>query len=207
MKASEQGTRAGGKHVAVPRTLVFLTSTNPNTGHEEVLLLKGAATKRLWANRYNGVGGHVEADEDVYAAAVREVEEETGLPVPALALRGVVHIDTGHIDTGHVDTGRDDTGRDEKSPRPGVMMFVFTGRSGVRTLPHTQEDAPAGVPAGVPAGAPEGTPSWIPVSKIADHPLVDDLYTLLPLALEDGPVFFGHYAPDEDGEMHYRFRS
>lgn len=183
MKASEQGTRAGGKHVAVPRTLVFLTSTNPATGQEEVLLLKGAATKRLWANRYNGVGGHVEADEDVYAAAVREVEEETGLPVPALRLRAVVHIDTG---------------RDEEGPRPGVMMFVFTGRSSVRTLPHTQEDAPS--------DAAEGVPAWIPVSTVADYPLVDDLYTLLPPALEDGPVFFGHYAPDEDGQMHYRFR-
>jgi 8-oxo-dGTP diphosphatase len=61
----------------------------------DVLLLKGAPTKRIWANRYNGVGGHVESGEDVYTAAVREVREETGLDVHDLALRGVINIDTG----------------------------------------------------------------------------------------------------------------
>ena len=75
-------------------------------------MLKGAPTKRLWANQYNGLGGHVEADEDVYAAALREVNEETGLSVTDLTLRGVVNVDTGN---------------DEFGQRPGVMMFVFAG--------------------------------------------------------------------------------
>ena len=44
----------------------------PVTGEPEVLLLRGAADKRLWANRYNGLGGHVEAGEDVLSAAKRE---------------------------------------------------------------------------------------------------------------------------------------
>ena len=174
MQAADQGTRGGGKHLAVPRTLIFVTSANPVTGAEEVLLLQGAATKRLWAGKFNGIGGHVEADEDVHAAAVRELREETGLAVDALTLRGVVHIDTG---------------RDERGPRPGVMMFVFTGRAPARDVHET----------------PEGAPAWIPMEKIVDHALVDDLYQLIPLALGPGPLFYGHYAPDEQGRMHYHF--
>ncbi len=97
MQASEQGTREPGKrrYQAIPRTLIFITSMHPQTGAQEVLLLKGAPTKRLWANKYNGLGGHVEADEDLYAAALREVNEETGLSLSQLTLRGVIrHIRT-----------------------------------------------------------------------------------------------------------------
>ena len=74
MNSTEQGTRAPGRHLVVPRVLIFLTRTT-GAGVQEVLLLKGAPTKRLWANKYNGLGGHVEATEDVYAAARREVHE------------------------------------------------------------------------------------------------------------------------------------
>ena len=62
MKVTEQGARDGRRqrYQTVPRVLIFLTSANPQTGAQEVLLLKGAPTKRLWAGRYNGLGGHVE---------------------------------------------------------------------------------------------------------------------------------------------------
>ena len=68
MKTDAQGTRdpKRQRYQAIPRVLIFLRSRNPQTGEEEVLLLKGAPTKRLWANHYNGLGGHVEAEEDVY---------------------------------------------------------------------------------------------------------------------------------------------
>ena len=64
MNVSEQGTvePAGRRYHVIPRTLIFVTSRNPLTGAGEVLLLKGAPDKRLWANRYNGLGGHVEAE-------------------------------------------------------------------------------------------------------------------------------------------------
>jgi 8-oxo-dGTP diphosphatase len=131
MKATDQATHTARRHQVVPRTLVFLTSRNPQTGDVEVLLLKGAPHKRLWANLYNGIGGHIEAGEDIYTAALREVKEETGLAVTGLTLRGVVHIDTGAGDEG---------------PRPGVMMFVFAGESAGRHVQPTTEGTPEWVP-------------------------------------------------------------
>jgi 8-oxo-dGTP diphosphatase len=85
----------------------------------DVLLLKGAPDKRIWANRYNGVGGHLEPDEDIYAAALRETREETGLDVQALRFEGLVNVDAGSM--------------------TGIMLAVFTGRSASReTVPSVE---------------------------------------------------------------------
>jgi 8-oxo-dGTP diphosphatase len=133
MRTSDQGTHAQGKqrHQVIPRTLIFLTSTNPQTGAQEVLLLKGAPTKRLWANLYNGLGGHIEANEDIYAAAQREVAEETGLTADGLTLRGVININTSG---------------DESVPHPGVMVFVFCGDCPEHSLHATAEGTPEWIP-------------------------------------------------------------
>lgn len=85
----------------VPRTLIFLTRG------KRVLLLKGSAHKTLWADRYNGIGGHIEPGEDALSSARRELLEETGLVSTDLRICGVITIDTG---------------RDV-----GVGIFVFTG--------------------------------------------------------------------------------
>jgi 8-oxo-dGTP diphosphatase len=176
MNTTDQGTRESGRrrYQAIPRTLVFLTSANPATGEQEVLLLKGAPTKRLWANKYNGLGGHVEADEDILAAALREVLEETGLKPATLTLRGVVNIDTG---------------RDPEGARPGVLMFVFCGESVQRTV----------------TASTEGAAEWIPITRLNDYRLVEDLYEVLPRALRDGPLFFGRYSPQPDGSLAFTF--
>ena len=139
-----------------------------------MLLLKGAPSKRLWANRYNGLGGHVEADEDVLAAAQRELAEEAGISGVDLHLVGVIHIDTG---------------QDEIGPLPGILVFVLRGQSHRREVLSTAE----------------GTPEWIPLSRLTDYPLVDDLHQVIPLALA-GEFFYGHYRPDPQGEMVYTFR-
>ena len=92
MPSSDQGVTRD-RYTLIPRTLIFLTRG------ERVLLLKGAPHKRLWANCYNGVGGHIERGEDVLTSARRELAEETGLQASDLWLCGVITVDTGQ-DTG-----------------------------------------------------------------------------------------------------------
>jgi len=83
MPSSDQGVTRD-RYTLIPRTLIFLTRG------ERVLLLKGAPHKRLWADRYNGLGGHIERGEDVLTSARRELAEETGLQCPGLWLCGVI---------------------------------------------------------------------------------------------------------------------
>lgn len=99
---SDQGV-SEDRYTVVPRVLCFLHQGG------DILLLKGAPDKRLWANRYNGIGGHVERDEDPYQAARREIREESGLEVDDLRLGGIVHVTL--------------------SQGPGVLLFLFTGEA------------------------------------------------------------------------------
>ena len=88
MPRSDQGAQRD-RYQIIHRVLVFLTCPG------KVLLIKGAPKKRLWANRYNGIGGHIERGEDVSSAAQRELAEETGIVGPNLRLVGTVMIDAG----------------------------------------------------------------------------------------------------------------
>jgi 8-oxo-dGTP diphosphatase len=102
------------------RTLCFVTSG------QDVLMLKGAATKRLYANLYNGVGGHLEAGEDVLACVRREVREETGLEVMGPRLRAVVNVD--------------------EVGKAGVVLFVFVACAATREVHASGEGELAWVP-------------------------------------------------------------
>jgi 8-oxo-dGTP diphosphatase len=109
-----------GRYTVIPRTLVFLRHG------DDVLLLKGAPTKRLWANRYNGLGGHVEAGETIEAAARREVAEEAGIAaIDDLRLVALINL--------------------EGTPT-GVLLCVFTGRVGSREVALSREGTPEWVP-------------------------------------------------------------
>lgn len=69
------------------RTLCFLTRGDPPT---EVLL--GFKKSGFGKGKYAGFGGSVEEGESVIAAAVRELEEETGLKVSKQHLQKVAHL-------------------------------------------------------------------------------------------------------------------
>jgi len=98
MPQSDQGI-SKTRYTVIPRTAVFLRRG------DSYLLLKGAPTKRLWPNKYNGLGGHVERGENISAAAKRELLEESGLSVD-LWLCGTVMVDAGET---------------------GICMFLFSG--------------------------------------------------------------------------------
>lgn len=102
MGATEQGANAiDGRWLTIPRTLCFVLNG------DDVLLMKRAAHKRVFPSRYNGVGGHIERDEDPLESARREILEETGLSVGRLRLRAVYNIDAGEMS--------------------GILLFVFIG--------------------------------------------------------------------------------
>jgi 8-oxo-dGTP diphosphatase len=58
---------------------------------ESVLMVHRVARPEDTAyGRYNGLGGKVEADEDVATAMIREIREEAGIEVTAMELRGTL---------------------------------------------------------------------------------------------------------------------
>lgn len=106
------------RYQVVPRTLIFITHGG------RVLLLKGSPTKKIWANLYNGVGGHIEPGESMLAAAQREAEEEVGLSnLHNWKLCGTVHIET------------DD-------PVVGILLFVFRAVSSQEAVHASREGRP-----------------------------------------------------------------
>jgi 8-oxo-dGTP diphosphatase len=120
MPKSEQGV-TNDRYSIIPRVLIFITRTG------SVLLIKGAPTKRLWANRYNGIGGHVEAGEDALSAARRELAEETGLQAANLRQVGTIFIDAGQP--------------------VGILLLVYRGEYAGGELVASQEGRLEWVPA------------------------------------------------------------
>ncbi len=123
MGAAEQGANAiDGRWLVIPRTLCFVTNG------DDVLLLKRAAHKRVFPNQYNGVGGHIERNEDPLTSARREIREETGLDVRDVRLRAVHNIDA--------------------KEQTGIVLFIFTAISDGRDVIDTDEGTLHWIPRG-----------------------------------------------------------
>lgn len=171
MGRKDQGVSvSAGRYQTVPRTLCFITHG------DDVLLLKGAPDKRIWANRYNGIGGHVEREEDVYAAALREICEETGWgkdEVGKLCLRGLVNVDVNN-------------------PQTGIMLFVFTAAARQRQTRPSAEGTLEWVPCS----------RLSDYDLVEDLPVLLPFVLSLP---ETVPPFFAHYSYDQDDQLVIRF--
>jgi 8-oxo-dGTP diphosphatase len=101
----------------IPRVLVFALK------NENILLIKGSSTKKVWPNLYNGIGGHIEIGEHPLLAARREFKEETGLMLISPELKAIVTIDT-------------------KDASTGISMHVFIGKASEGKLILSDEGAP-----------------------------------------------------------------
>lgn len=114
MGAHGQGAGAtDGRWLTTVRTLSFILNG------DDVLLMKRAAYKRIFPNRYNGVGGHVERGEDVLTSAIREMTEETGLAVRDPRLCAIHIIDAGE--------------------QTGITLFIFTAWADSRSVTACDE--------------------------------------------------------------------
>jgi 8-oxo-dGTP diphosphatase len=151
-----------GRYQVVPRTLCFVTHG------EDVLLLRGAPNKRIWPDKYNGVGGHVEPDEDVHSAALREIREETGLAVRDLRLRGVINIPVDVDDNA------------------GIMVFVFTAAATTREVGPSEEGTLEWIPCDQLAG----------LDLVEDLPTL--LPRVLAMGADEPPFFAHYHYDEQD---------
>jgi len=121
MGSKDQGaTATDNRWLVIPRTLSFITHGT------DVLLLKRAPHKRVFPNKYNGLGGHIERHEDPQTSAIREIHEETNIPVKNVQFRGVHHIDTGHTN--------------------GIILMIYTAEATTRDFVNSEEGTLEWVP-------------------------------------------------------------
>jgi len=160
MGAHEQGANATtGRWLTIPRTLCFVLNG------DAVLLMKRAPHKRIFPNRYNGVGGHIERDEDPLTSARREILEETGLQIRDLRLHIVYNIDAGEA--------------------TGIMLFVFTAQADQREVVANAEGTLYWIPRSevYALDLVEDLPLILP--RILDHPPAVPLFAHLSYDAHD----------------------
>ena len=113
MGKSEQGV-TNNRYSVIQRVLIFLFDSNGR-----VLLIRGAKDKKTWAEKINGVGGHVEIGESIRTAAEREFFEETGITCKNMLFCGQIIVDTG--------------------ADPGIALFVFKAEQYTGQIKNSKE--------------------------------------------------------------------
>ena len=150
----------------VPRTLCFITHG------DDILLMKRAPHKRVFPNHYNGVGGHIEANEDPLTGAVREIQEETGLSVTNMQYCGTTHINAGQ--------------------QVGIMLFIYTAEALSRDFVACDEGELQWLPLATLIQKIE--------TQNDEFLLVEDLPYVLPLIFKSKAIpFFAHVSYRDDG--------
>lgn len=179
MGAKDQGadnSSTATRWQVVPRTLCFVTYG------EDILLMKRAPHKRVYPGYYNGVGGHIERDEDPQTGAIREIKEETGLDVRNMRYCGTTHIDAGHDQ--------------------GIILFIYTAEAIKRDFTNSDEGSLEWLPISRVLAA-----SLQPDEAL---PLVEDLPILLPHIFDPNSShtpFFAHVSYDQDDSLLLQFAS
>ena len=176
MGAKEQGadtTTTANRWQVVARTLNFITYQG------DLLLMKRAMHKRIFPGFYNGVGGHIEHDEDPLTSARREILEETGLYITQLRFCGSTHIDAGQA--------------------TGIILYIFTGEADSREVVDCEEGTLEWLPlAPLLESLQNGTNQL---------PLVEDLPITLPriFGMDAPPLpFFAHVSYDASDQIVFR---
>ncbi len=102
----------------------------------------------------------MERGEDILSAAVREVEEETGLRVASLQLRAVLSIPHAQLDEQDGAGGVRDDG-------PGALVFIFVGQA----------------PQGEVISKEAVELRWVALDRLHELEVVPDLHDILPRVL------------------------
>ena len=76
----------GKKYQPIIGTLAYIINSK-----DEVLLVYRKRSDDVHMGKYNGVGGKLLRNEDIYSGICREVNEETGLEVKTAELRGSIN--------------------------------------------------------------------------------------------------------------------
>lgn len=115
MGAKQQGADATqNRWLTIPRTLSFVMNG------DDILMMKRAPHKRVFPNQYNGLGGHIERDEDPLTGAIREIKEESGLDVHTVHLKSIHNIDAG--------------------AETGILLFVYTALTDTREVTNNTSE-------------------------------------------------------------------
>jgi 8-oxo-dGTP diphosphatase len=150
-------------------TLGYVLSAD---GTRVLLVHRNRRPDDLHIGKYNGLGGKLEAGEDVAHGMRREIREEAGLECDSMTLRGT--ISWPGFGAGGADCG-------------GADWFGFIFRI----------DRWHGTPR---PDNPEGTLEWVAVERILDLPLWEGDRHFLPLVFDKTKRQFHGVMPYRDGK-------